>query len=204
MLYLISGAGASGKKTIARALAERITNLEAHHDNERLSRTGGERLSNLELWIEDALRLEGEGIDLVLASQSPLGEVLASPRAVELEGIAACLLDCHDYVRLERWVKRGIHPDWPVGMDHFSWAVFHRMHAQDPQWEQRVLCSHEFEESVWSRWTRWQKDDPRWHVLVHDSSEEDVGTTTRIISDWVRAVRQNGPALKKRSEWWKV
>ncbi len=101
MLYLISGAAASGKKTIARAVAQRLPNLTGHHDNERASLTGEERITNLEGWVEDALGLEKDGIDLVLASQSPLGEVLASPRAIELEGIAPCLLDCHDFVRMD-------------------------------------------------------------------------------------------------------
>ena len=55
MLVLISGAAASGKKTIARAVAERLPALEAHHDNERPARTGEERRSNLRYWIEDAL-----------------------------------------------------------------------------------------------------------------------------------------------------
>ena len=35
MLYLISGAAASGKKTIAMAVAQRLPNLSVHHDNER-------------------------------------------------------------------------------------------------------------------------------------------------------------------------
>jgi hypothetical protein len=204
MLFLISGAAASGKKTVAQAVAERLPKLEAHHDSERPARVGDERLSQLELWIDDALRLEGEGIDLVLASQSPLGEVLASPRAIELEGIAACLLDCHDFVRLERWVRRGIHPDWPVGQDHFFWAVFHRMHARDPQWEQRVLLDRNSEASVWSRWTGWQRGDARWNVFIHDSSDEDPEATTRIVSEWIRSVRESGQPLARRNEWWKA
>lgn len=204
MLFLISGAAASGKKTVARAVAVRLPKLEAHHDSERPARDTDQRRCNLELWIEDALRLEGEGIDLVLAAQSPIGEVLASPRAIELEGIAACLLDCHDFVRLERWVERGIHPDWPVNQDHFFWAVFHRMHARDPQWEQRVLVDHDSEGPAWSRWTEWQKDDPRWSVFIHDSTNEDPEATTRIISEWVRSVRAGGQPLDRRNEWWKA
>jgi hypothetical protein len=204
MFILISGAAASGKKTIARALAERLPALEAHHDNERVSRNAEERRSNLEAWIEDALRLEAEGIDLVLASQSPLGEILASPRAVELEGIAPCLLDSHDFVRLDRWRQRGIHPDWPVGMDHFCWAVFHRMHARDPQWEQRVLVDRESSRSGWSRWTGWIRDDPRWKVLIHDSSGEDVETTIQAVTVWVQSVRKDGPPLRRVDEWWKA
>jgi len=104
MLYLISGASASGKKTIARAVAERLPNLSGHHDGEKASLTGNNRVPNLERWVEDALALERDGIDLLLGTQSPLGEILASPQAIELAGIAPCLLDCHDFTRRRRLV----------------------------------------------------------------------------------------------------
>lgn len=203
MLYLISGAVASGKKTVARAVAQRLENLEAHHDNERLAHTGEERLSHLELWIEDALRLEREGVDLILASQSPFGEILASPRAIELEGIAPCLLDCHDSARLERWIERGVHPDWPINMDHFCWAVFHRMHARHPQWAQHVMLDREHDGSIWSRWTGWQKDDPRWSVFIHDNTDDELETTIQAVTDWVRSVREKGPPIRREDGWWR-
>lgn len=204
MLFLISGAAACGKKTIAREVARRLPGLEAHHDNEKLAYTAEERLPNLAPWIEDALRLESEGVDLVLAAQSPLGEVLASPRAVELEGIAPCLLDCHDFVRIDRWIARGVHPDWPVTTDHFGWAVFHRMHARDPQWEQRVILRREPADMEWSRWTGWRRGDPRWNVFIHDSSKEDVATTTAAVAAWVLSVREHGASLARVNEWWKA
>ena len=202
MLYLISGAAASGKKTIARAVAQRLPNLTGHHDNERASLTGEERITNLEGWVEDALGLERDGIDLVLASQSPLGEVLASPRAIELEGIAPCLLDCHDFVRMDRWIERGVHPDWPIGMDHFCWAVFHRLHARDPQYEQRVMLDREVDGPVWSRWTDWEHDDPRWDVFIHDTTDEQLETTVGTVARWIDSIRADGASLKKEDEWW--
>ena len=202
MLYLISGASASGKKTIARAVSSRLPNLEGHHDNEKVSRTGEERLTNLESWIENALRLEKKGIDLVLGSQSPLGALLASPRAIELEGIAPCLLDCHDFVRQERIVARGIDPEWPMGMDTFCWAVFHRLHARDPQWEQRIFTEREHDASVWSRWFDWTEDDPRWDVYIHENSDEDLETTIQAVTAWIENVRAGRAALVKQDEWW--
>ena len=204
MLYVISGAAASGKKTIAKAVATWLPRLEAHHDNERLAATGNERVANLEGWIEDALRLEADGIDLVLAAQSPVGEILASPRAIELEGIAPLLLDCHDFVRWERILARGIHPDWPPNIDTLCWAVFHRMHARDPQWEQRVLLGFDSPRSAWSRWTGWRRGDPRWDVLIHDTSEEDVETSIEAVAEWIRAVRRDGSPLARPKEWWKA
>ena len=202
MLYLLSGSSASGKKTIARAVAERLPQLSGHHDNEKVSENGGERLANLDLWVEDAIRLERQGIDLILGAQSPLGELLAAPRAIELEGIAPCLLDCHDFVRWQRILDIGIDPEWPIGMDTFCWAVFHRMHARDPQWEQHVCTDREHEPSLWSRWLGWSKDDPRWNVFIHDSTEEDLETTIQIVVAWIETVRRDSAPLMREDEWW--
>ena len=88
MLYLLSGSSASGKKTIARAVAERLPQLSGHHDNEKVSENGGERLANLDLWVEDAIRLERQGIDLILGAQSPLGELLAAPTGTVRQWVA--------------------------------------------------------------------------------------------------------------------
>jgi hypothetical protein len=203
MLYLVSGASASGKKTLARAVAEGLPGLTAHHDNEKPSRTRTERLQNLARWIDDALELEREGVDLVLATQSPLGELLASPRAIELEGIAPCLLDCHDYVRRQRISDRGIDPDWPMGMDTFCWAVFHRMHAYDPRWEQGVCVDHEHRPSDWSRWTDWEKHDPRWSVFIHDNTDASLEASTRAMCDWIERIRTEGAPLTRGREWWR-
>ena len=102
MLYLLSGAAASGKKTVARHVTAHVADLVAHHENEIPATTGHGRMAKMEQWIERALALEADRVDLLLLAASPLGEVLASPRAPELSGIAACLLDCHDHERARR------------------------------------------------------------------------------------------------------
>ena len=203
MLFLISGAAAAGKTTISQAVAERINDLILLEEDRLPASTGEERLINLTFWIEEALSIEGEGKDVVLGTQSPLGEVLASPRAVELEGIAACLLDVHDFVRLDRWVQRGVHPDWPVGMDHFCWAAFHRLHARDPRFEQRVMLDRAGDESVWTRWTGWTADDPRWDVLILDTTNVELESTIQRVTGWIERVRAEGAPLMKKNEWWK-
>jgi hypothetical protein len=202
MLYLISGAAAAGKTTISKAVADRIPNLVLLEEHKRPVETGEERLSNLEFWINEALHLEEGGKDAVFGSQSPLGEVLASPRAVDLEGIAPCLLDAHDFVRIDRWVERGVHPDWPIGMDHFCWAAFHRLHARDPQFEQRIMLDRSHDGSVWSRWTDWTAADPRWQVFICDTTASDLETTIEVVADWIQRVRREGAPLMRNRAWW--
>ena len=202
MLYVISGAVAAGKSTISRAVAKRVPRLVAFEEDSRPAHTGEERLDNLDLWIGDALALEQEGTDVVFATQCPLGEVLASPRAIELEGIAPCLLDVNDVARLERWLAEGVHPDWSVCMDHFCWAAFHRIHARDPEFEQRVLLDRDHPASVWSRWTGWTADDPRWSVFVYDSTRSDIDTTADAVAAWIGSIRENGAPLRREDRWW--
>jgi hypothetical protein len=202
MLYLISGAVAAGKSVIGRTLSRRVGNLAyLEEDSRPVTDTEG-RLANLELSIEDALELQAQGKDAVFGSQAPLGEVLASPRAVELDGIAPCLLDVHDCVRLDRCLARGVDPAWPLVIDHFCWAAFHRLHARDPKYEQRVLVERRHPRSMWSRWTAWTKEDPRWDVLVYDSTEDDVETTVLALTGWIGRIRERGAPLTRARAWW--
>lgn len=202
MLYLICGAAASGKKTVGRRVAEQLDELEFHHDNERMSTSRAERLANQAAWFDDALRLEREGVDLLLASQCPLGEVLAVPQAVEASAISACVLDCHDYARVRRLLARCVDPRWPLGMDTLCWAVFHRMHARDPQWEQRVLREPAVADFEWERWTGWHAGDPRWDVPVFDNTAESVDVTVEAVVSWIDRIRREGAPLAREAQWW--
>lgn len=203
MLFVISGAAAAGKTTISRAVAQRQTDLVLLEEDKLPASSGEERLINLIHWIDEALSIEGDGKDVVFGTQSPLGEVLASPRAVELEGIAPCLLDVHDFARLDRWVQRGVHPDWPIGMDHFCWASFHRLHARDPQFEQRVMLDRADVGSVWTRWTSWAARDPRWEVFILDTTDMDLESAIQRVLTWIEHVRVEGVPLMRKKEWWK-
>ena len=202
MLYYVSGATASGKSTVTKAVAERFPGLIQFEEDSRLSRTTDERRANLELWIQDALELERDGKDVILGSHSPLGELLAVASAPKLEGIAACLLDAHDFVRLERWEKRGVSEGWPMTIDHFCWAAFHRLHARDPQYDQRVLLDQPGSAQAWERWTHWTASDTRWTVPILDSSSLDFAATVDLVSAWVASVENSRPALRRDARWW--
>lgn len=202
MLYYVSGATASGKSTVTKAVAERFPNLTQFEEDSRLSRTTDERRANLELWLQDALEMERDGKDVILGSHSPLGELLAVESAPKLEGIAACLLDVHDFVRLERWDRRGVSEEWPMTIDHFCWAAFHRLHARDPQYDQRVLLDQPGSAQAWERWTHWTASDRRWSVPIMDSSSLDFAATMDLLSSWVELVIQTGPTLRRDDHWW--
>ena len=63
-------------------------------------------------WLRRALEYQSEGTDLLLAGQTPLGELLSAPSAPELEAVSACLIDCDDDIRVARLQARG--PEWLV------------------------------------------------------------------------------------------
>ena len=202
MLFLLSGAAASGKKTVARQLITRVANIAAHHENEIPATTVEVRMANMEWWVDTAIDLETKGVDLLLLAASPLGELLASPRAPELSGIAACLLDCHDHERSRRVAEREPDPNWTFGMDMLCWAAWHRMHAIDPQWEQRVLIDPPRAHYHWDRWRNWSRDDPRWQVEIIDTTGRSVAETVDAVASWVERVRLRGTPLVREAAWW--
>src|SRR6185503_15469929 len=176
MLYLLSGAAASGKKTLAPIVSTRVTNLVFHHENEIPATDRRGRMANMEQWLERTATYESNGKDLLLLAASPLGEVLASPRATELTGIAACLLDCHDHERSRRHV--------------------------DPQFEQRVIRAPEVSQYAWERWSGWSKGDPRWSVEVVDTTSEPVAHSAERVVTWIERTRANGTPLSRAGKWW--
>jgi hypothetical protein len=202
MLFLLSGASGSGKKTVAPLVARRVGRLAVHHENEIPATTQHERMANMERWVERALALQAEGTDLLLPAQSPLGELLASPRAPELEGIAACVLDCHDHERTRRLARREPDPRWPYGMDTLCWAAWHRMHAVDPQWEQRVIRAPAVAHYQWDRWAGWRAGDARWQVELVDTTARPVAESVDAVSVWVERARAGGTPLSRDAAWW--
>ena len=202
MLYLLSGAAASGKKTLAPIVSARVTNLVFHHENEIPATDHRGRMANMQQWLERTTTYETNGKDLLLLAASPLGEVLASPRATELTGIAACLLDCHDHERSRRHVHRPVDPRWPFGMDTLCWAAWHRMHAVDPQFEQRVIRDAEVEQYAWDRWISWAKGDRRWYVEIVDTTSDAIAQSADKVAAWIERTRTNGTPLSRQTRWW--
>ena len=203
MLFLISGAAATGKTTTVKILNDRLENFECHDFDETPVNDGTSRRVVNEDWIKKALEAQKQGKDFLLSAHSPLGEILACPSAIKLDGIKCCVLDCHDFVRTDRYLARPQSEEWPLGMDTLCWAVFHRMHASDPQWEQRVIVDKELPEFGWNRWTSWQKGDERWDIKIIDTTDNKIEYTTNLVQEWILEEKQKIQVLTPKTKWWK-
>ena len=202
MLFLISGAAATGKKSVVRILKDKLEKFECHDFNETPVKDGISRRIVNEEWVQKALVAQENGNDFLLSAQSPFGELLACPSAIKLDGIKCYLLDCHDFVRVDRYLARPQFEEWPLGMDTLCWAVFHRMHAHDPQWEQRVVVDKELPEFGWKRWTSWQKGDKRWDVKIIDTTENEMEYTANLVQEWILDEKRKPQALTPETKWW--
>jgi len=192
VLFLLFGSSCSGKTLALDELHGRIDGLAIHDFDEVGVPAGADlawRHSADEQWVQRALEYQVEGTDLLLAGQTPLGELLAAPSAPRLEAISACLLDCDDATRTARLQARG--PAWLARTggtlrDYLDWAGWMRGHAADPTSRVDVIrCDAAWERMQWSRWSGWRRGDPRWHVRVVDTSASTVAEVARELVDWI-------------------
>ncbi len=192
MLLTIAGSSCSGKTTALRACAA-IHGLVVHDFDEIGIPSGADtawRQRTLEAWIQRALRYQADGLDVVLTGQSPLGEVLASPSATELNGIAACLLDVNDQVRWHRLEERDPGKwDLDAKRRFNGWARWHREHAADPRQRPEVITADGYEQMRWDRWSDWPSRDHRWVVRVIDTTGRAVEQSAAEIKQWTDDVR---------------
>ena len=204
MFFLISGSAASGKTTIARQMAALLDKTICHDADERPATTGEQRWNNLEMWVQEAHSFQQNGYDFLLSAHSPLGELLACPSAPHLNGIAACVLDCDDVVRIERMRARGIDPRWPPSQGLLNWASWHRMHAHDPQWEPLAFTAHCPYPQHLERWNTWERGDTRWQVERVDTTALSVEETVEWLRAWIEARRSAPQALTPATRWWEA
>jgi hypothetical protein len=192
MLLTIAGSSCSGKTTAARACAD-LDNLLVWDFDEIGVPSHADlvwRQRSLEVWLARALDAQQRGLDVLLLGQSPLGEILAAPSAPGLHGIAACLLDVADDVRLRRLTRRDPGRWDPATRDAFvGWAHWHRRHAADPGHRPDVLTTGAWPEMRWDRWADWSPADPRWQVTVVDTTAVPVDTTSAVLRRWILGAR---------------
>jgi hypothetical protein len=192
MLLSVAGSNCSGKSTAARACAG-LDRLAVHDFDEIGVPPGADkrwRQRCLEAWLRRVLDYQERGVDTLLTSQSPLGEVLAAPSATRLDGVAACLLDVADEERLSRLRRRDPGRWSPQAEQAFvGWARWHRAHAADPGHLPEVLIDDGWPDMAWHRWSGWERGDPRWTVTVIDTTARTPDETAAALTAWVRSVR---------------
>jgi hypothetical protein len=194
MFLTIAGSSCSGKTTAVRACAE-IEGLVVHDFDEIGVPAGGDtawRHRAMEGWIQRVLRYQADGLDVLLTGQSPLGEVLASPSATALDGIAACLLDVEDRVRWQRLEGRDAEK-WDVDAKRsfIGWARWHRGHAADPRYRPEVITAAGDERMRWARWSDWPSADRRWAVQVIDTTGRSVQQSAADVRQWIAGARSS-------------
>ena len=199
MLFWVFGSSAAGKTTLVASLRGRVPGLEVHDFNEvgvPANATVEWRQRENERWIGRARALEAEGGDVLVAGQTPIGELLAAPSAPSLSAIAACLLDCDDQTRAERITARGDQWFRRAGGtmdDYLAWGRWMREHARDPTYRLDVI--RHGEELRWDRLERWTPGDPRWRVRVIDTGNTAARVATEV-ERWIADER----ALRRRRD----
>ena len=196
MLFLLFGSSCAGKTSVLAELRTRAVEDLAIHDFDEIGVPPGAdrawRQDANEIWVQRGVASQVAGIDLLLAGQTPLGELLATPSAASLDAISACLLDCDDETRIRRIEERG--EDWLTRSpgtlrDYLNWAAWMRGHAADPQWRVDVIRRDEGPSLQWNRWDGWKAGDPRWRVHVIDTSRTDVALVADGLLEWIEAER---------------
>lgn len=189
MLFFVFGSLASGKSTLLRQFGAGGTHLVVvESDFLGVARSKSERQRDLQQRLARIRDEQGE-CDVLYAGQSPLGELLACPVATDFPGIAPCLLDCRDSVRIARLRSRGWQNTIPEP-DVLRWAEWMRGHALDPQHDQAVLFDGGARELLWDRWISWRRGDARWKVTVIDNSDDESTATLERMHQWIETQRQ--------------
>jgi hypothetical protein len=202
MLFLLFGSSGAGKTIALHEVRTRAPADLAIHDFDEIGvpphadRAWRQRTN--ETWVQRALDYEAAGTDLLLAGQTPFGELLATPSAPLLDCISGCLLDCDDETRAERLSARD-ERFWYGSSgslrDYVNWARWLRGHAADPQWHVEVIRQDDESLMSWDRWESWAAGDPRWRVLVIDTSQLRAEHVADLLVHWIeeeRSLHRNG------------
>jgi hypothetical protein len=195
LLFLLSGSSGSGKSTVLERLG-RVPDLERIDLDAFASDTSDRHYWNrtVEQMVQRALAAERSGQDTLLAGWTPLGELVAAPSAIKLEGIAACHLDCDDVVRLDRIHDRA--RTWGPPSDdelqeilHF--AEFLRGHYADPAWMRPDERPNAWPEMRWERWSTWRQGDPRWSTVRIDTTSLTPDEVADRLASWIAEQRES-------------
>jgi energy-coupling factor transporter ATP-binding protein EcfA2 len=192
MFLLVTGASGSGKSTVRRAVARRLS-PDVHcvelHDVVAVPAVPdlAWRQRATEAVVQRALALQAQGRHLLLSGDPvAAGEVLAAPSADELSGVAVCLLDVSPEAQAARLAHRGDDPS--LLPDHQAFAEWMRGHARDPRHMPHVLSTNGWEAMRWDRWRAIDPVDGTWGMEVLDTSRLTPVQVADGILGWCRRV----------------
>lgn len=207
LLLLVVGASGSGKTAVLDPLKHELPGIAVHEFDEigvPSDAMPSWRQRANEEWLRTIIDRHGSTSAVLLLGQTPLGELLATPSAVQLGGIASCLLDCEDDARQSRldqragWTREKM--EW-----HVEWSGWLRGHALDPQWRQKVI-KHPYAppELEWQRWATWPRGDPRWHCRVIDTTALTISAVADELARWARDQHETyrRGKLPLSGRWW--
>jgi hypothetical protein len=115
MLFLLTGAAGSGKSAALRELSVRRSDLAVFDLDDLRPPVDASRWwwrARIDAHVLRALEEEAAGRDTVFAGWTTIEQVMAAPSSAALEGVAACLLDCDDDVRVQRVEQRAASGTW--------------------------------------------------------------------------------------------
>lgn len=194
MLVVLTGSSCSGKTTLARALGDRVPGFAVHDHDEIGVPEGADkqwRNRTTEQWIGRAVEYQRRCVDVLLTGQSPLGEILASPSAPQLDGIAVGLVHVAAEERRRRLDQRDEGRWSPAVLDSFvNWAAWHRGHAEDPRYRPEVIVDGSWPEMAWDRWSGWTRQDPRWDTYLLDTTGRSVAQSVDDLERWLLTQRR--------------
>jgi hypothetical protein len=188
VLLKLTGSSGAGKTTLAFAVADRLDGVAVHDFDEVgvpdvFPPHWRSRMN--EFWVLRALEYQARGVDLLLTGNTPLGELLATPSAPLLDGIAVCLIDVADRERRDRVTARQPGRWDAAALDAFcGWAAWHRGHARDPRYRPDVIVDDSWPPMVWERWSGWTAEDPRWRTHVIDTTGRPLAESADHVERW--------------------
>jgi hypothetical protein len=193
MLFLLFGSSGSGKTYVLDHLRARVERVEVYDFDDLGVPPRPDiawRRRATEAWVVRALELEEAGLDMLLAGQVPLGELLAAPSAPRLTAIAACLLDCDDVTRRTRLEARG--PEWfeqagGTVERYLAWAEWLRGHARDPRHRLEVIAGDGG--LAVDRFSGWEAGDARWQVPIVQTNRPRELVVGEIVA-WIAGQRR--------------
>jgi broad-specificity NMP kinase len=204
MLLSLTGASGAGKSTVLAHLAgvdwgTPVTCVEFDSIGVPDDADTAWRHEATEYWVQEAIRAEQNGSHLLLCGQVPMGELLAAPSSVSLDGIAVCLLHCSPKARRARLARRGWDPEIIVHHNNFGEWMLH--HTIDPTHAPDVIRVPSRTAMQWSRWQDYAAGDSRWQAEIIDTDALTEERTAELVETWVRAATrraQPGPPRHAR------